>query len=136
MVNAMEENTGKKPERLSADAGYFSEENIRWLIREAKVAPYIPPDKTRHGEKIVSPHGPISPKMSIADRMRRKLRTKAGRAVYKLRKAIVEPVFGQIKEAMGFRQFLLYGIEKVQAEWELVCLCHNLLKLFAFQTLR
>lgn len=100
------------------------------------MAPYIPPDKTWYGEKVVSPHGPISPKMSVADRMRRKLRTKAGRAVYKLRETIVEPVFGQIKEAMEFRQFLLRGIEKVQAEWELVCLCHNLRKLFACQGAR
>lgn len=136
MVKAIEENMGEKPERLSADAGYFSEDNIHRLIREAKVAPYIPPDKTRHGEKLISPRGPISPKMSVAERMRRKLRTKAGQAIYKLRKAIVEPVFGRIKETMGFRQFLLRGSEKVQAEWELVCLCHNLLKLFAFQTLR
>jgi len=64
--------------------------------------------------------------------MRRKLRTKAGQAIYKLRKTIVELVLGHIKEAMGFRQFLLRGREKVQAEWELVCPCHNLLKLFAF----
>lgn len=96
-------------EQLSADGGYFSEENIRWLIREAKVAPYIPPDKTRHGERLTSPRGPISRKMSVADRMRRKLRTKAGRAIYKLRKAIMEPVFGHIKEAMGFCQFWLRG---------------------------
>jgi len=90
-VKAIEENMGEKPERLSADAGYFSEDNIHWLIREAKVAPYIPPDKTRHGKKLISPRTPISPKMSVAERMRRKLRTKAGQTIYKLRKAIVEP---------------------------------------------
>ena len=61
--------------------------------------------------------------------MRRKVRTKAGRAIYAKRKGIVEPVFGQIKQARGFRQFLLLGLEKVQAEWALVCLGHNILKM-------
>jgi Transposase DDE domain len=63
------------------------------------------------------------------DRMRRKLQTKAGAAVYATRKVIVEPVFGQIKQARGFRQFLLRGLGKVQGEWALVCLTHNILKL-------
>ena len=62
--------------------------------------------------------------------MRRKLRTPAGRAIYARRKAIVEPVFGQIKETRGFRRFLLRGFAKVEAEWSLICLTHNLLKLF------
>jgi len=63
------------------------------------------------------------------DRMRRKLKTKAGKAVYARRRAIVEPVFGQIKQARGFRQFLLRGLAKVRGEWALVCLTHNILKL-------
>ena len=62
--------------------------------------------------------------------MRRKLKTKAGKAVYAVRKTIVEPVFGQIKQARGFRQFLLRGIAKVRGEWALVCLTHNILKLY------
>jgi hypothetical protein len=62
--------------------------------------------------------------------MREKLRTVEGRAVYKMRKAVVEPVFGQTKEARGFRKFLLRGLEKVQAEWKLICATHNLLKPF------
>jgi Transposase DDE domain len=62
--------------------------------------------------------------------MRQKLRTAAGRAIYARRKAIVEPVFGQIKDARGFRRFLLRGVAKVNAEWSLICLTHNLLKLF------
>lgn len=64
------------------------------------------------------------------DRMRRKLKTKAGKAVYAARKTIVEPVFGQIKQARGFRQFLTRGIDKVRGEWALVCLTHNVLKLY------
>ena len=64
--------------------------------------------------------------------MRRKLRTKRGRQRYALRMATVEPVFGQIKEGRGFRQFLLRGLEKVNGEWSLICTGHNLLKLFKF----
>jgi hypothetical protein len=60
--------------------------------------------------------------------MERKLKTKVGTAVYTRRKCIVEPVFGQIKQARGFRQFLLRGLEKVQGEWALICMTHNLLK--------
>ena len=67
------------------------------------------------------------------DRMRRKLKTKAGKAVYAARKAIVEPVFGQIKHARGFRQFLLRGIDKVRGEWSLVCLTHNILDVYKRQ---
>jgi hypothetical protein len=63
------------------------------------------------------------------ERMKRKLQTQVGRRIYAMRKAIVEPVFGQIKQVRGFRQFLLRGLEKVQREWALVCLTHNILKL-------
>ena len=69
--------------------------------------------------------------MSVRDRMARKLRTVAGRAVYACRKKIVEPVFGQIKHARGFRQFLRRGLHPVGEEWALICTAHNLLKLFA-----
>ena len=62
--------------------------------------------------------------------MKRKLKTETGQALYKMRKAIVEPVFGQIKEARGIRAFLLRGLENVRAEWRLICATHNLLKLF------
>jgi hypothetical protein len=68
--------------------------------------------------------------MTLADRMRRKLRTKRGSEIYAKRKTIVEPVVGMIKAAMGFRQFSLRGRHKVKAEWNLVCMCHNLLKNF------
>ena len=64
--------------------------------------------------------------------MRRKLQTKRGRQRYAQRMGTVEPVFGQIKQGRGFRQFLLRGLEKVQGEWSLICTGHNLLKLFPF----
>jgi len=62
--------------------------------------------------------------------MKRKLQTKVGKAVYAARKCVVEPVFGQIKQARGFRQFLLRGLKKVQGEWALICMTHNLLKIY------
>jgi hypothetical protein len=62
--------------------------------------------------------------------MRQKLRSPEGRAVYQMRKAVVEPVFGQIKERRGFRRFLFRGSKKVEAEWQIICLTHNLVKLF------
>ena len=65
------------------------------------------------------------------DRMKRKLQTKVGKAVYAARKCVVEPVFGQIKQARGFRQFLLRGKAKVKGEWALLCLTHNVLRLYA-----
>src|SRR5258708_8154565 len=67
---------------------------------------------------------------SAVEKMKRKLKTETGQALYKMRKAIVEPVFGQIKAARGIRAFLLRGLEKTQAEWKLICATHNLLKLF------
>jgi transposase len=67
--------------------------------------------------------------MTANERMQRKLRTKRGKALYAKRKAVVEPVFGQIKQTKGLRQFLLRGLENVAAEWPLWCLTHNLLKL-------
>ena len=73
---------------------------------------------------------PPQPAKSVAETRRDKLRTAAGQAVYKMRKAVVEPVFGQIKERRGLRGFLMRGKEKVSAEWQIVCLTHNLLKLF------
>jgi hypothetical protein len=66
---------------------------------------------------------------NAVERMKRKLQTQVGRRIYAMRKAIAEPVFGQIKQVRGFRQFLLRGVEKVQMEWALVCLTHNVLKL-------
>jgi IS5 family transposase len=76
------------------------------------------------------PGGRLLKGATRVERMRRKLKTKAGAAIHATRKTIVEPVFGQIKEARGFRRFSLRGLVKVQAEWALVCLPHNILKLY------
>ena len=91
----------------------------------------MPPGKMKHTSTMPqAPRGRIPEGMSTTDRMRRKLRTKKGRKCYGLRKELSEPVFGQIKQARGFRQFLLRGEDKVRAEWKLICTGHNMLKLF------
>jgi len=121
---------GETPEKLSADNGYFSESNVEYLEGEG-VDGYIATNRQKHGEAPeLAGCGRIAKDATKQDRMTRKLRTKKGRETYSKRKQIVEPVFGQIKEARGFRRFLLRGLENVSAEWDLICLTHNLLKLF------
>jgi hypothetical protein len=87
--------------------------------------------KQKHNQPAqTSPRGRIPQSATVVDRMKRKLMTKTGQAIYARRKTIVEPVFGQIKQAQGFSQFLLRGVEKVGSEWALVCATHNILKLY------
>ena len=129
MMEQVKANTGGLPREMSADAGYFSSDAVRNLAKGTDV--YMPPDKMRHAYNMpAAPRGRIPKDLSIVDRMRRKLRTKRGRRRYGLRKEVVEPVFGQIKQGRGFRQFLFRGKEKVRGEWRLICTGHNLLKLF------
>jgi len=120
----------KTPEKLSADNGYFSEPNVQYLEDE-RIDGYIATGRQKHGD-VPEPagRGRIAKEATTQERMARKLRTKKGRETYSKRKQIVEPVFGQIKESRGFRRFLLRGLENVSAEWDLICLTHNLLKLF------
>ncbi len=130
MVEAIEAQAGQAPAQLLADSGYCSEENLRSL--ESKpIDVYIATAKQEHG-KTPEPckRGPLPQDATRVEKMTRKLQTKAGAEVYAARKGIVEPVFGQIKQARGFRQFLLRGVEKVRAEWALVCLTHNILKMY------
>lgn len=130
MVEQVKRNTGKLPKKTTMDAGFFSAKAVRDL-EGLGVDTYISPDRHRHGQEIPPVgRGRIPAGMSPKDLMRRKLRTKRGRAIYRLRKAIVEPVFGQIKHARGIRQFLMRGLAKVKAEWTLICTTHNLLKLW------
>ena len=135
MVEVMEQQSGQRPEEILADSGYGSEKNLEALDSEEnperRIDGYVATERQSHGEyKEPCPRGPLRKGATRVDRMRRKLKTKAGKAVYARRKAIVEPVFGQIKQARGFRQFLLRGIDKVRGEWSLVCLTHNLLKIY------
>jgi len=129
MVTMMEEQSGLTPTQLLADAGYCSDENLT-AIADTPIDAYISTRKQKHGERPgPCPRGPLPKTATRVDRMSRKLHRKAGAAIYAARKAIVEPVFGQIKQARGFRQFLLRGLAKVQGEWSLVCTTHNILKL-------
>ena len=130
MMQQVKENTGGLPREMSADAGYFSSDEVTKLA-VAGINAYVPPDKMCHTDKMpAAPRGRIPQGLSVADRMRRKLRTKQGKKRYGLRKELPEPVFGQIKQVRGFRQFLLRGKEKVRCEWRLICAGHNVLKLF------
>lgn len=130
-VEAIERVLGERPDQVVADAGYWSEANVERLEAQG-MDPYIARGRMKHGEPAPPPpRGRIPAKLTVAERMQRKLQTKAGRAVYARRKAIVEPVHGQIKQARGFRQFLRRGLERVRQEWSLVCTAHNLLKLRA-----
>ena len=123
---------GAVPKEVSADAGYYSAKAVGDL-HALGVDPFIAPEQTRHGRVVPpAPRGRIPKHLSPRDRMRRKLQTRRGRKRYALRVETVEPVFGQIKQGRGFRQFLLRGLEKVNGEWSLICTGHNLLKLFRF----
>ena len=125
-------NVGTVPKEVSADAGYYSAKEVEELYALG-VDPFVAPERTRHGwVPPPAPRGRIPKGLSARDRMRRKLRTKRGRQRYALRMETVEPVFGQIKQGRGFRQFLLRGLAKVNREWLLICAGHNLLKLFRF----
>ena len=111
MIEQVIGNVGAVPKEVSADEGCYSARAVEGLI-SLGVDPFIAPDKTRHGQPI--PPAPL------------------GRESYAIRKEKVEPVFGQIKQGRGFRQFLLRGLEKVNREWSPICTAHNLLKLFDY----
>lgn len=130
MITTIEHQSGLTPPQLLADAGYCSDENLT-AIATTTIDAYISTRKQKHGERPgPCPRGPLPPTATVVDRMARKLHTQVGAAIYARRKATVEPVLGQIKQARGFRQFLLRGVEKVQGEWSLVCTTHNILKLY------
>ncbi len=129
MGQAVELNLGRKPEQISADSGYFSEAAVSDEAL-AGVKLYVAVGRQKHSEVIETAEGEAPPEAAVKEQMQHLLKTAAGRAVYSLRKMVVEPVFGQIKEVRGFRQFSFRGIEKVGQEWDLICLTHNVLKLF------
>ena len=136
MVELIEQQSGQRPEAILADNGYCSEQNLEHLESteqpHRRIEGFIATGKQKHGEhRLPAQRGPLPQDATKVDRMKRKLQTKMGRAVYAARKCVVEPVFGQIKQARGFRQFLLRGKEKVKGEWALLCLTHNVLRLYA-----
>jgi transposase len=120
------------------DSGYYSEQAAQG-VAQAGLDPYMATGRQQHhaeattvGPTVANPAAP-SAAAAAKERMTAKLRTAAGRALYALRKTIVEPVFGQIKGARGIRRFLLRGLAKVRGEWRLICLTHNLLKLWRYR---
>lgn len=121
LLDAVAENTGQMPDEVSADNGFCSEANLEGLIART-VRGYVAagrasrPDGGKKGGKLVQA-------------MRARIRQGGPRSRYRMRKYTVEPVFGHIKQARGFRQFLLRGIDKVRAEWAMICTAHNLAKL-------
>ena len=127
MAEAIVANVGALAETTSADAGYFSKENVEHPAL-ATTNLLVPPSRLKHGQ-APSP-GSDNPAASPADRMRHKLASDEGRALYKMRKAIVEPVFGQLKAVRSLRQFLMRGLAAARGEFALMALTHNLLKLF------
>jgi transposase len=127
LLDGIRANLGTNPDEVSADAGYCSDANLR-TIKRRRIDGYIATARQKHGTKSATGAKASKPGSLVA-RMSTKLKRAGHRSRYRLRKQIVEPVFGQIKQARGFRQFLLRGIEKVSAEWALICTAHNLNKL-------
>ena len=130
MLGQVEENLGEIPDSILADAGYFSEEVVG-SVADGFTKPFVPRERVKHDDPVQpAPRGRIPDNLSVVDRALRRLKTKEGQQIYSKRKETIEPVFGQIKEARGIRTFLLRGLEKVKGEWKLVCLTHNILKLW------
>jgi len=127
LVDQVRDRFGRHPREVSADAGFCTEANLA-AMTERRVAAYIPPGRARHGEASAAGRRRLKAK-PLAIAMAAKLRRAGRRSRYRLRKQTVEPVFGQMKHARGFRQFLLRGLGKVRGEWALLCTAHNLLKL-------
>jgi len=123
LVDGIFANLGRRPKETSADSGYLSEANLAGL-HEREIIPYIATGRAKHPDEVKRK---IGGPLTLA--MRAKLKRAGWRSRYRLRKQIVEPVFGQIKQERGFRQFLLRGVEKVRAEWAMICTAHNLVKL-------
>ena len=129
MVEVVRGQSGQKPAEVVCDSGYCSEANLDYLEKK-KIEGFVAVDRESYRDRQKpSPRGPLPQGATGVDRMRRKLQTKMGAAIYSTRKTVVEPVFGQIKQARGFRQFVLRGLKKVQGEWAIICLTHNILKL-------
>lgn len=123
---------GEEPDKLLADAGYCSEENLEYMAQPGSAAPYlaVKKDHKQRSDDDPAPRGRPPKNLTLREKMARKLKTKAGKALYKNRGAIVEPVFGQIKDCRGLMRFLFRGLAKVKGEFQLWCLTHNILKLY------
>lgn len=127
LVDQARSNLGRKPREVSGDSGFATEANLA-AMAERRVRAYLSPGRIRHGETDPTA-GRVLKRKPLMQAMADTIRRAGRRSRYRLRKQVVEPVFGQIKQARGFRQLLLRGLEKVRAEWAMVCTAHNILKL-------
>jgi hypothetical protein len=130
VLQVVQQNLGRLPEKVSADAGYFStaavtDETLR------TVDLYVPPNERPPQYQATLPEH-----ATVQQQMWHKLQGEPGAAIYNQRKAIVEPVFAYLKHVRSFRQFLLRGLAQVEAEWLLMCLTHNVLKMFRAKQLQ
>ena len=127
LVSSLCANTGTSPEVVTADAGYWDSVDLQDPVL-ATIDVLVAPDST-YGKTKQKQAG-NAPRHPMAEKMRERLASAEGKALYGMRKMVVEPVFGQIKQARGLRQFSFRGLSKVAAEWKLICATHTLLKLF------
>jgi transposase len=127
LVDQIKTNLGRKPREVSADTGFATEANLA-AMAERRVRPYLSPGRIRHGDTNPTA-GRVLKRKPLMQAMADTIRRAGRRSRYRLRKQVVEPVFGHIKHARGFRQFLLRGLHNVRAEWAMLCTAHNILKL-------
>ena len=127
LVDGVRPHLGRKPRELSGDAGFANEANLS-ALKQRRITAYLAPGRARHGEANATGRRKLT-KTPLMSAMATRLKRAGRRSRYRLRKQIVEPVFGQIKQARGFRQFLLRGLDQVRCEWAMICTAHNLLKL-------
>lgn len=134
MLERVRATTGALPAVASVDAGFWAPSNASWC-EEHGVDAYISTQRHRHGAASLAEAEvpPVEPALTPQQRMRRKVASPEGQKIYRRRKCIPEPVFGQIKQAMGFRRFDRRGLAKARGEWSLVCTSHNLRKLWRAQ---
>jgi transposase len=132
IVEQAEHNTGQRAKHVLADAGYFSEKNVK-LIEDRGQEALIPPERISHMQWCTAkaPRGRPPKNLTTKQRMMRKLHTKRGKELYKRREISVEPVFGQIKWARNLKQLSFRGLAKAKASWLLECAVHNHKKMYA-----
>jgi hypothetical protein len=130
MLDETEHNCGRRPDQVLADAGYFSDDNVA-AAAGRDIDALIATGRLKHPETpAAAPRGPIPKSATPKQRMARRLRTKPARAAYARRKAIIEPIFGQIDTTQGAKKVFLRGAQATNAEWRFVAACHNIAKLF------
>ncbi len=127
LVDDVRAHLGRKPREVSGDAGFANEANLA-ALKKRRITAYLAPGRARHGGADAAGRRRLT-KMPLMSAMAAQLKRTGRRSRYRLRKQVVEPVFGQVKQARGFRQLLLRGLDQVGGEWAMICTAHNLLKL-------